>query len=114
MKESKRKFKYALRQCKSDEVQHRADAIAAALYKDPTKKFFWHTLSKNKRQNCTSASVGGFSRPQTISDMCKQHYSSLLNCIPKTSQNEKDFVNWFIDSTMQVSDVKISNVQYLF
>ena len=106
MKESRRKFKYALRQCKSDEEQHRADAIAAALYKDSTKKFFWHTLSKNKRQNCTSASAGGFSRPQAISDTWKQHYSSLLNCIPETSQNEKNFVNSFIDSTMQVNDVE--------
>ena len=77
MKESRRKFKYALRQCKSDEEQHRADAIAAALHKDPIKKFFWHTLSKNKRQNCTSASVGGFLRPQAISDMWKQHYCTL-------------------------------------
>ena len=106
MKESRRKFKYSLRKCKSDEEQHRADAIAAALYKDPTKKFFWHTLSKNKRQICTSASVGGFSRPQPISDMWKQHYSSLLNCIPETSQNEKDFVNLFIGSTIQNSDVE--------
>ena len=31
---------------------------------------------------------------------------SLLNCIPETSQNEKDFLNSFIDSTMQVSDVE--------
>ena len=38
--------------------------------------------------------------------MWKQHYSSLLNCILETSQNEKDFVNSFIDSTMQVSDVE--------
>ena len=105
MKESRRKFKYALRQCKSDEEQQRADAIAAALYKDSTKKFFWHTLSKNKRQNCTSASAGGLSRPQAISDTWKQHYSSLLNSIPKTSQNEKNF-NSFIDSTMQANDVE--------
>ena len=38
--------------------------------------------------------------------MWKQHYSSLLNCIPETSQNEKDFVNSFIDSTIQISDVE--------
>ena len=38
--------------------------------------------------------------------MWKQHYSSLLNCIPETSQNENDFVNSLIDSTMQVSDVE--------
>ena len=61
---------------------------------------------QNKRQNCTSASVGVFSRPQAISAMWKQRYSSLLNCIPETSQNEKDFINSFIDSTMQVSDVE--------
>ena len=85
MKESRRNSKYALRKCKSDEKQHIADAIAAALHKDPTEKFFWHTLFKNKRQNCTSASVGGFSRPQAISDVWKQHYFSLLNCIPEAS-----------------------------
>ena len=39
MEESRRKFKYALRKRKSDEKQHWADAIAAALYKDPTKVF---------------------------------------------------------------------------
>ena len=38
--------------------------------------------------------------------MWKQHYFSLLNCIPETSQNEKDFIDSFIDSTMQVSDVE--------
>ena len=41
------------------------------LYKDPTKKFFWHNQSKNKRQNCNSASAGGCSRPQAISDIWK-------------------------------------------
>ena len=40
MKESRRNFNYALRKCESDEGQHRADAIAAALYKDFTKKLF--------------------------------------------------------------------------
>ena len=78
------------------------------------KFFFWHSLPKNKRQNCTSCSVGGFSRLQVISDMWKQHYSGLINCIPETSQTEKDFVNSSIDSTMQVVMLRTSNVQYLF
>ena len=71
MEDSRRDFKNVLRYCKSEEEQHRADAIAAALYQDSTKKFFWHTLSKTKRQNCTSASVGSFSRHQAVFDMWK-------------------------------------------
>ena len=51
MKESRKKFKYALQKCKSDEEQHRADASAAALYEDPTKKSFWNILSKNRLKN---------------------------------------------------------------
>ena len=61
-------MKYALRKCKSDEEQHRADAIAAALYKDPTKKSFWNILSKSAPQKCIPACVGKFSSPQAICD----------------------------------------------
>ena len=73
----------------SNEEQHGADAIAAALYKDPIKKSFWNILSKSAPQNCIPACVGGIWSPQAMCDLWKNHYSNLLNCIPETNQDDK-------------------------
>ena len=73
------KFKYALRSCKRNESQHRADALAKDLsYKEFNG--FWRKVSY--MNNCK---IG---LPETIGEACgeeqiakawQQHYSSLLN-----------------------------------
>ena len=44
--------------------------------------------------------------PQAICDLWKNHYSNLLNSIPKTNQDDKDFVNSSINSNLQDIDIK--------
>ena len=78
MKNKCKIFKSALRQCRFEQDQHEANALAAALSSD------------NKSNESTiSAFVGGAKVSKAITEMWRSHYSILLNSASKSSaQNE--------------------------
>ena len=49
MTESRKDFKYVLRQCRHDAEKHKANGLAAALKKDKTYKTFWHRVNSKNR-----------------------------------------------------------------
>ena len=96
MKNSRKVFKKAICTCKNNMEQNRADAIANALYSDPTKKAFWKSVNRSCSKNYLPATVGGAKGSKSIVKMWKNHYSSLLNS--SNNDREKYFVNSHIRS----------------
>ena len=81
MRQTRLKFKYALRQCVASEEMARADSMAKKLAEHDTVAF-WKEIRKiyNKKVPLAT-SIAGVSGEQGISEMWKTHYSDLLNCV---------------------------------
>jgi len=55
MTETKKDFKYSLRQCRKNAEMHKANGLAAALQADKTKKSFW----QKQKQILITTNIGG-------------------------------------------------------
>ena len=51
MTETKKDFKYSLRQCRKNAEMHKANGLAAALQADETKKSFWQKVNNKNRSS---------------------------------------------------------------
>jgi len=58
MTETKKYFKYSLRQCRKNAEMHKANGLAAALQADKTKKSFWQTVNNKYRSPSLPTLVG--------------------------------------------------------
>ena len=59
MTETKKDFKYSLRQCRKNAEMHKANGLAAALQADKTKKSFWQKVNNKNRSPSLPTLVGG-------------------------------------------------------
>jgi exonuclease III len=78
MKRTRAVFKLALRFCRNNIEQLKADACAESLYdKDATK--FWKNVYKisNNKTSSHAISVNGASGPQDVAEMWKVHFENL-------------------------------------
>ena len=82
---SRKKFKYALRNCKKNQEQDEADALAEALVSD--KSAFCYKVKKSSIFS-TAETVGGVSGDANIIAMWKNYFCSLLNSVPVNSHQE--------------------------
>ena len=96
MKTTRLRFKYSLRQCQAMEETVRADALAKSLA-DKDMISFWKCV---RRMNNTTVPlttcVDGIVGTDNISNMWKEHYSGILNCV--TSNANKEFVKSAINN----------------
>ena len=58
MANTKKDFKYSLRQYRSDVEIHKANGLAAALQTDKTKKSFWQKVNNKNRSPTLPTLVG--------------------------------------------------------
>ena len=88
MQRTRATFKLALRYCRQNEQQVRADACAVNLCnKDPIK--FWQSVKKINNSKATKyvSTVGGVSGEQNISDMWRNHFQQLYNSVECNDDN---------------------------
>jgi len=82
-KKTRAHFKLALRYCKQQETQLRADAYANSLInKDPAT--FWQSIKKDSSSKLTeyADTIDGVTGEQNISEMWKGHFQKLYNSVP--------------------------------
>jgi len=82
MQRTRANFKLALRYCRQQEVQLRADACAINLRnKDPIK--FWQSVKKASNRNATkyASTIGNVTGEQNISEMWRTHFQQLYNSV---------------------------------
>ena len=88
MRSTRLSFKYALRQCQSLENTHRADSLAKTLT-DKDMLSFWKNIKQMNNKNVPLApTVGGCTGATNISEMWRDHYSTILNSVNNVSQKD--------------------------
>ena len=102
MRTTRLRFKYALRQCRCDEEQNRADALARSLHcKDTTD--FWKGVRGIKDSRVPLATkVGDAVGDANITKLWQDHFSALLNSVQ--NEGSKPFVCDSIDRDMHNED----------
>ena len=80
MKQTRAHFKLALRHCRDNVEEMKANACAEALFDTEPHKF-WQNVNKisNSKANAHVVSVGGVAGQIDIADMWRQHYEKLYN-----------------------------------
>ena len=71
MTETKKYFKYSLRQCRKNAEVHEANGLAATLQADKTKKSFWQKVNNKNRSPSQPTLVGGANGGSEIVKMWK-------------------------------------------
>ena len=102
MRTTRLRFKYALRQCRCDEEQNRADALARSLHcKDTTD--FWKGVRGIKDSKVPLATkVGDAVGDANITKLWQDLFSALLNSVQ--NEGSKPFVCESIDRDMHNED----------
>ena len=89
MKTTRLRFKYTLRQCQAMEETARADALAKSLAEKDTMSFWKSIKNMNRKSIPLTQTIDGATGAEDISEMWKQHYSSILNCVTNDSCRDK-------------------------
>ena len=87
MRTTRLAFKYALRQWKCLEDTMRANALATSLLSKDTNSFWKHVLISRNKKVCTPTKVDDRVGDKEITDMWRNHYSTLLKVLEKCTKN---------------------------
>ena len=86
MRSSRAQFKYALRQCRLEDLAINSTKLANYMQNREINAFWKeckkHTISKSALSNC----VDGVTGEADIADMWRSHYEDLLNCGTNTDE----------------------------
>ena len=114
MRDARRQFKYALRECKREEQQMQSDGLAKSLmHKDIFG--FWKAIHKSVAKRSTSSNtVDGKVGLENIAMMWREHYSEIFQTVSNTDieyNNLKYRINEGIvySADMNVSRSEIQN-----
>ena len=98
MRTTRLQFKYALRQCRSDEEMNRADALARSLQCKDTASF-WKGI---KGMRDSSVPLATFVGDVNITKLWQDHFSTLLNSVQ--NDESKTFVCESIGHSLSTVD----------
>ena len=79
MTETKKDFKYSLRQCRKNAEMHKANGLAAALQADKTKKSFWQKVNNKNKSPSLPTLEGGANGGSEIVKMWNDYFKGILN-----------------------------------
>ena len=89
MRQARAQFKFALRHCRQNEKQLRADAMSRNLASHDFPRLWNNINSLNPKSNKLSQRVGNAIGDDAIARMWGDHFSAILNCInDQDSRNE--------------------------
>lgn len=96
-RQSRLRFKYAFRKCKSDSEQIRANATAHALLSRSSKKFWSDvrkTISDRSPRPSLPSTIDGVHGEENITKMWETNYQHIFNSV--TSEADKEFVETYV------------------
>ena len=88
MRTSRLRFKYALRQCQSNDEIMRADALARSLYCKDSVSFWKGVSGMNSSKVPLATKVGDSVGSKNIAQMWQDHFSALLNSVQNIDSKE--------------------------
>ncbi len=86
MSVARAQFKYALRQCRLDELTHANTKLASHMQCHDVNNFWKEVRKHGKSKSALSTCVDGVTGESDIADMWKTHYSNLLNSSSNTQR----------------------------
>ncbi|XP_077989324.1 CST complex subunit CTC1-like [Glandiceps talaboti] len=110
MRQCKSRFKYALRQCRKDETQNRADGMARALLQNDHRQFWAAVADINNKRVPLATSINDAAGEQQIADMWGSHFKYLLNSVSNLkhkSEVENAFENCVFSQELNVNTDEI-------
>ena len=110
MRRTRAHFKRALRLCRENEAQNRADALSANLMSNNHPQF-WKTIkSLSPKSKTTAQKIGNAVGEEAISNFWADHFDSILNCIDDRESlhrvNELLSVNSPIEDRFSPEDIQ--------
>ena len=110
-------FKYALRRCRLEDEQYRADALANKLTSKDMRGFWNGIKQENNKHIPLSQNVNGATGSFEIAQMWKEHFNSLLNSVSNTKYKEsvQDYVKdcMFTEDAIITVDEMLSIIKSL-
>ena len=101
MRRTRAHFKRALRLCRANEAQNRADALSDNLRNNNVK--FWKNIqSLSPKSNTTAQRIGDAVGEEAISNFWADHFDSILNCVD--DRESKDRVNDLLAMNNPIED----------
>ena len=107
MRTTRLAFKYALRQCKCLEDTMRANALATSLLSKNTNSFWKHVFVSRNKKVCTPTKVDARVGDKEITDMWRNHYSTLLNSVHCSIDKDR-VLSYLNDCSSKYSAISIS------
>ena len=107
MRTTRLAFKYALRQCKCLEDTMRANALATSLLSKDTNSFWKHVSVSRNKKVCTPTKVDDRVGDKEITDMWRNHYSTLLNSVHSSIDKDR-VLSHLNDCSSEYSALSIS------
>ena len=89
MRQARAQFKLALRHCRINEAQMRADALSAKLNNNDLQYFWKNVQSLNPKTHTTAQKVGNATGDEAIAEMWGDHFASTLNCIDDQEHRDR-------------------------
>ena len=108
MRTTRLAFKYALRQCKCLEDTMRANALATSLLSKDTNSFWKHVSVSRNKKVCTPTKVDDRVGDKEITDMWRNHYSTLPNSVHSSIIDKDSVLSYLNDCSSEYSAISIS------
>ena len=89
MKNKRKIFTSALRQCRCEQDRHEANALAAVLSSNNSGKLFWRKVNKSNKSTISAFVGGAKGSNEAITEIWRSHYSTLLNSVSKSSADNE-------------------------
>ena len=99
MQQSQSQFKYALRFVKRNENYIRKESLAKKLIPSQSGNFLKEIRSMNHSQAPVPTCVEGVSGRDNITDMWRNHFEALFNCVQDSGVEHLSFDDVYSDLT---------------
>ena len=106
MRSTRAQFKFALRECRANEAQIRAEALSQKLSSRDHPKFWKDIQSLNPKTTKTPQRVGEAVGDTDIAELWASHFSDILNCInDPRSKSEVDEMLSYVNPDTDPLDI---------
>ena len=106
MLQSRARFKHVLKDCKRNEEQLRADALAQSLSDNDYIQFWKDVNSINNKKAPKAMVINGASGEVNIANMWKEHFKSIFNCV--SDDRAKSYVYKKLNNVSYCTDYQIT------
>ena len=113
MRKSRALFKYLVRRCRKDHLQHRADSMANSLMNSggQNSAHFWKKIKNDTNSKVPLPdTLEGVTGTENIANFWKEHYRAIFNSVKPDSFTVKNLDHMQFDSTVLVDPEIVQSI----